>query len=112
MAFDRDSELGSLWSRTSSKGEFLSGKITIEGVEHEIILFPNSFKEPGDRKPDWRIYKSQPREGYAPAPQQQRAPQARRAPPPAADLDDEIPFVWLAPLLVPGLALLSLAGVA
>jgi hypothetical protein len=114
MAMNKEDELGALWVRQGRNGDFFSGKLTINGEAIEIVVFSNTHKQPGEKSPDWRIYKSQPREGYAPAPQQQRAPQAapRRAPPPAADLDDEIPFVWLAPLLVPGLALLSLAGVA
>ena len=76
---NREDEIGGLWSRTSQAGnEFLSGRIKLpDGSELEVIVFPNSFKKPGERSPDWRIYRSQPRDGdqqrqpapgYAPAP--------------------------------------------
>jgi hypothetical protein len=91
MAFDRESEVGALWSRSGRSGEFLSGKITVDGQEIEVVVFPNTHKKPGERSPDWRMYKSESRDGQAPAPQAARAPQPRRAPQPV-DLDDEIPF--------------------
>ncbi len=87
MAFDRDSELGALWTRQGRSGDFLSGKITIDGVVTELVVFPNSHKKPGEKSPDWRIYKSEPRDGQSPAPQQKPIRTAT-----AAELDDDIPF--------------------
>ena len=91
MAFDRASEVGALWVRSGRNGEFLSGKVTVNGTEIEVVVFKNDKKQPGERSPDWRMYKSEPREGYAPSAQ---APQQRRAPMTAKDLDDsiDIPF--------------------
>ena len=55
-------EIGALWRRKGSKGDFYSGKITLsDGKTVEILCFKNSFKEAGDKKPDLRIYESAPR---------------------------------------------------
>jgi uncharacterized protein (DUF736 family) len=115
MAMDRESEMGGLWVKTSQAGrEFMSGTLTIDGQPVEVVLFPNTYKKPGERTPDWRVYKSQPREGapaprqeyQTPAPGQRQLDAAYKAQAPdgraavarnerrAADdgLDDDIPF--------------------
>ena len=52
--------IGALWARTSKKGvAFFSGKI--DGIG-DVVVFANQDKEDGDRRPDWKILKSQPRE--------------------------------------------------
>ncbi len=83
MAFDKANEVGALWKRISQAGkEYMSGKLKMGDVELEVVAFPNDHAE-GDRKPDWRIYRSQPREGQAPAgswPQPQHRPQWQDAP--------------------------------
>jgi uncharacterized protein (DUF736 family) len=117
MAMDRESEMGGLWVKTSQAGrEFMSGTLTIDGQPVEVVLFPNTYKKPGERTPDWRVYKSQPREG-APAPRQEyqtpapgqrqldaaymaqapehvatTPPQTRRSIRADDELDDDIPF--------------------
>ena len=59
MSINRDDEIGGLWAKTSSRGEeFWSGKINGQ----EVVIFRNKFKQPGERSPDLRVYKSQPRE--------------------------------------------------
>jgi len=65
--------IGALWTKQGAKGEFMSGEVTIGGVKHEVTIFRNDFKKPGERTPDWRIYPRQ-----APAQQQTQ--------------DDDIPF--------------------
>ena len=59
MAFEKDeNEIGCLWTKTSKKGvEFMSG--TINGVE--VVCFRANKKS--ERQPDWRVLKSQPRDG-------------------------------------------------
>lgn len=74
--------IGGLWARTSAKGtDFFSGSIEIEGVKHEFLAFKNNFKEDGDKKPDYTLQLSVPREQSAPAPQANRKPPAQGAAP-------------------------------
>ena len=52
----KDSEVGALWKKTGPNGEYFTGTIMGENV----VVFRNRLKEPGDRKPDWRVLKSKP----------------------------------------------------
>lgn len=49
-------ELGALWMKTGSKGDFMTG--TINGVN--VVCFRNDRKT--GNQPDWRVLKSKPRE--------------------------------------------------
>jgi len=54
----KEHEIGALWLKTSQKGtKFMTGKIN--GVD--VVVFKNQFKEQ-DKHPDYRVYKSQPRD--------------------------------------------------
>jgi uncharacterized protein (DUF736 family) len=76
----RDDELGGLWLKTSQGGKrYMSGRI--DGVD--VVVFKNEHKQDGERTPDYRVYRSQPRGDAKPAEQ---------APGKLDDLDDEIPF--------------------
>lgn len=113
----KDDEIGGLWARQGRNGEFLSGRLTLDGQTVEVVVFPNTYKQEGERTPDWRVYRSQPRDqqqngrsgppqgGYKadrPTGRQVDAARAAQGPqrPQAAtnarggydDLDDEIPF--------------------
>jgi uncharacterized protein (DUF736 family) len=74
MPFQRDeNELGALWIKESSRGEYLSGTINGESV----VVFRNAKKR-SENSPDWRVLKAQ-----------------KRADRPATDApktDDPIPF--------------------
>ena len=60
MAFQRDeNELGSLWIKSGSKGEYMTG--TING--QEVVVWRNDRKT--GNQPDWRVMKSKPREPRA-----------------------------------------------
>ena len=60
--FERDpSDIGALWSRSSQRGEYLSGTIKIDGREVKVVCFKNDRKS-SDKQPDWRVLKSTPRE--------------------------------------------------
>ena len=60
MSDDNSKPIGALWARTSKKGtKFFSGKI--DGIG-DVVVFANINKEDGDKRPDWNILKSQPRE--------------------------------------------------
>ena len=55
-AYEKDpAELGALWTRTSAKGEYLSGEIN--GVR--VVCF--RAKKASEKSPDWRVLKAQPR---------------------------------------------------
>lgn len=71
----REDELGGLWIRNGSNGEFMSGRIG----EQEVVIFRNDRKQPGERTPDWRVYRSKPRDG-GPA-SASSAPPPHRPPP-------------------------------
>ena len=55
-------ELGSLWSQTGAKGEYLTG--TIDGVK--VVCFRNDRATPENKQPAWRVLRSKPREGAQP----------------------------------------------
>lgn len=60
---EQKKDIGGLWAKTGKSGvEFLAGNIEIDGVKHEVVLFRNDRKKPGERTPDWRVYPSTPRE--------------------------------------------------
>jgi len=88
-------DIGALWARTSKAGAtFLSGKITVDGQEVEIIAFKNTYKKPGDKTPDWRVYPSTPLGQGAGASKPAAKTEARPAKAAAAAVaqDDDIPF--------------------
>lgn len=50
-------ELGALWIKTSSRGEYMTGNINGEPV----VVFRNDRKEAGSKAPDWRVMKPKPK---------------------------------------------------
>lgn len=84
MAMAKEDELGALWLKTSSVGnKFMSGHITIAGERHDVVVFKNGFKAEGEKTPDYRVYRSAPRDGQPVHPPRQSV---------ADELDDDIPF--------------------
>jgi hypothetical protein len=51
-------ELGALWIKSGSKGDYMTG--TING--QAVVVFRNDRKEEGSKQPDWRVLKSKPKE--------------------------------------------------
>lgn len=78
----KENEIGALWkpNTDSDRAPLASGSITIGGVTTRIVVWPNRFKKPGEKSPDFRIEVEQPRQ--APAP---------RVAAPADDFPDDIP---------------------
>jgi uncharacterized protein (DUF736 family) len=58
----REDEIGALWIKNSSRGEFMTGKLTINGQEINVVAFPNDNKN-NERAPDWRVLRAKPRDG-------------------------------------------------
>lgn len=68
-------ELGGLWLQVSKAGKrYMSGTVG----DHRVVIFKNEHKKEGERTPDYRVYKSEPKEGPRP--------------PIDDELDDSIPF--------------------
>lgn len=80
----RDDELGALWIKQGSKGEFMTGSVICTQCNHkeDIILFGNQFKTK-DNHPAWRILKSrQQGERHTHVPSTRRDEQRRDPRPP------------------------------
>jgi uncharacterized Zn finger protein (UPF0148 family) len=91
MPFQKDEdELGVLWMKDSAAGKvFMSGSVTCPACAHEqrVVVFSTPSPKKHEKMPDWRILKSQPRDGAAaPAPASAAPRTARMVP------RDDIPF--------------------
>jgi uncharacterized protein (DUF736 family) len=77
-------ELGALWTKTSNGGDkYMTGHVEIDGVKHDLILFPNKHKGDNEKAPSLRVYRDTPRDGTA---------QASSKPAPKKQVEDDIPF--------------------
>lgn len=94
----RDDELGGLWLKQAqaSGKKYMSGRLTIGDESVDVVVFKNEYKQEGDRTPDYRVYRSQPRQD-APTRNAERGQgthdRSRMVRENGLDdLDDEIPF--------------------
>lgn len=72
----KEREIGGLWKRKSKSGNtYLFLRFEVGGVKYEATAMSNRLKEPGDKTPDYRIYKADP-QGQQAAPAAQ--PPVRR----------------------------------
>jgi hypothetical protein len=55
-------ELGALWSKTSSRGEYMTG--TING--QPVVVFGNEKWTEGGKQPKWRVLKAKPKASSGP----------------------------------------------
>ena len=54
-------EIGALWKREGKNQKYLTGKMKqADGSEQQVVIFSNKNKTK-DNQPDFRIYKSEPR---------------------------------------------------
>lgn len=57
----KDESMGALWIKDGPKCKFMSGVIEIGDDKYNVVVFKNTYKEPGDNKPDYRILKARPK---------------------------------------------------
>jgi len=77
---EKQQSIGALWLNESKSGnKYMAGNVEIDGVKTKIVVFKNSYKD-DEKKPDYRIYLSQPMGG------------AQTTAQPATFEDDEPPF--------------------
>ncbi len=52
-----ENKIGGLWlsSSTNQKAPFAKGEIELNGKKIKIIVWKNSYKQAGDKKPDYQI---------------------------------------------------------
>lgn len=56
MAYEKNpDELGALWLKTGTKGDYMTGEIS--GIK--VVVF--QAKKTSDKSPDWRVLRSKPR---------------------------------------------------
>lgn len=62
---DKANEIGALWSREARNTgkSYMTGKISVDGRDVDIVVFQNNSENP--KAPQWRIYKSVPKEERA-----------------------------------------------
>jgi len=61
MAFEKDeNEIGALWMKHGSKGEYMTGTI----LGQPVVVFDARSKNP--KGPTWRVLKARPRDAEAP----------------------------------------------
>jgi uncharacterized protein (DUF736 family) len=54
-------EVGALWKKDGQNQKYLTGKVKIDGVEKNIVVFSNKHKNK-DSQPDFRMYLSRDRQ--------------------------------------------------
>ena len=76
-----ENKIGGLWlsSSTNQKAPFAKGEIELNGKKIKIIVWKNSYKQAGDKKPDYQIEIDRKDAGMV-------------ADPPKAEFTDDIPF--------------------
>ena len=60
-----DKSIGALWVKSSTKGQYMTGSIEVDGEKVAIVCFVNSNKKE-TKHPDWNIMKSVPRDNVQP----------------------------------------------
>jgi len=75
-----ENKIGGLWlsSSTNQKAPFAKGEIEVDGKKIKIIVWKNSYKQSGDKKPDYQIEIDRKEAGTV-------------ADPPKAEFTDDIP---------------------
>lgn len=91
----KEDEMGGLWKNEKSG---FRGTLTIDGKTQRVIVLPNSFKQEGDKSPDFRVYKDNwvPDPNYAKNGAEREKKSGKVTPAPNSYVDEEeiedIPF--------------------
>ena len=59
-------EVGALWKRSGPNQKYLTGKVKVDGVEKNVVIFSNKNKTK-DNQPDFRVYLSRDRQAQGDA---------------------------------------------
>ena len=86
--------IGAFWRNKSQNGsEYYSGYFNIDGERKDVILFQNTYKQPGEKTPDFRMFFSEKKDQGEP---QEVAPSQKKTKPPTVEVEplseEEIPF--------------------
>ena len=61
----KEYSVGALWlNNKGTQRAHYSGDITIDGVKHRVVVWPNSLKQEGEKTPDLRVYSGMPDDNY------------------------------------------------
>lgn len=55
MNDQKKKDVGAIWVKSGQYGDYLSIQVEINGQKHNLVAYPNKYKEAGDKKPDYRI---------------------------------------------------------
>jgi len=58
---EKEKDLGALWVKSSTKGQYMTGTIEVNGEKINVVCFLNSNKKEA-KHPDWRVMKAVPRD--------------------------------------------------
>lgn len=65
MPDEKEKSIGAFWRKTAQTGEnYWSGELEINGEKIAVVAFANKMKQPGERTPDIRLFKSKPLKGH------------------------------------------------
>jgi len=60
---NKEDQMGALWAKETREGAvYFKGNVEIDGAKHEVVIFKNGYKDEGSNQPDYRIYRSRPKE--------------------------------------------------
>ena len=67
-------EIGALWKRESPNQKYLTGKLKVDGVEKNVVIFSNKNKQK-ETHPDFRVYLSRDRQAVGASAEESSADQ-------------------------------------
>lgn len=59
---EKKKPIGGIWKRSGQYGDYLSGQIEINGQKFNFRAYENSYKKPGEKTPDFKIFPVVPKQ--------------------------------------------------